>query len=130
MAELMFSPKKPKCVRKRGTSKKRVDALIGRLWKAAEQRVAELENRLSHDTLIDSERNARSLAVLVKVLRELALLDAQLYESSEGGDSHKDLVSSHSVPVYDSANLDKLRHTLAERLAHLDSSGENISAPK
>jgi hypothetical protein len=53
-------------------------ALMARLWRAAEQQVRDIEQRLKAIGQVPSERerDARALAVLVKTLRELAAFDA------------------------------------------------------
>ncbi|SRR5579883_1756275 len=126
MAKPLSLPNVPKCVRKRTIDQKK-DALIGRLWKSAEQQISEFEKCLSHDVSVDLEHNARSLAILVKVLRELVILDAHVRFSSEKGRAPGDLTSFSSVPLYDSSTVDQLRQTLAERLARLGKSGEDAS---
>ncbi len=52
-------------------------ALVGRLWRTAEAQVRDIEERLSRHAQQpdDRERDARTLAVLVKTMRELAALD-------------------------------------------------------
>ena len=52
-------------------------ALVGRLWRTAEAQVRDIEERLArHQQQPDErERDARTLAVLVKTMRELSALD-------------------------------------------------------
>lgn len=53
-------------------------SLIARLWRTAERQVCDIETRLSSNeqASADRERDARSLAVLVRTLRELSKFDA------------------------------------------------------
>lgn len=57
--------------------------LMGRLWRAAEGQIREIEGRMEAATAgdadappRDAERDARALAVLARVMRELSALDA------------------------------------------------------
>jgi hypothetical protein len=52
-------------------------ALVARLWRTAEAQVRDIEDRLLRDAQPpdERERDARTLAVLVKTLRELSALD-------------------------------------------------------
>ena len=61
------------------------EALVARLWRAAERQVSAVERRI--DTDKGEDRNAHSLAVLVKTLRELSALDAA---AGRGGASEDD----------------------------------------
>ena len=69
---------KPPGTRRRRLSGDRV-ALVGRLWRTAEAQVRDIEERLArHQQQPDErERDARTLAVLVKTMRELSALDDQ-----------------------------------------------------
>ncbi len=62
-------------------------ALVTRLWHAAERQVGEIERRLGNG-LDDpaSDRDARALAILVKTLRELSTFD-QANGASENDDA-------------------------------------------
>lgn len=55
--------------------------LVNRLWRAAERQVHEIESRLAglspESGPAEAERDARALAVLARVLRELATLEAR-----------------------------------------------------
>jgi hypothetical protein len=123
-----FTPllKKPKRIRNQISAHKKA-VLIRRLWISAEQQIAELEKRLSHSMPVDSEREARSLAVLVKVLRELVILDEHTHVFSESKEFPKSPDSPCYVSLYDSSSVDQIRQTLAKRLALLRSSGESSS---
>jgi hypothetical protein len=89
-------------------------ALVKRLWRAAEQQVDQIEQRLKDAGLELNERdgNARALAVLVKTLRELVAFDqataAKTRKASDDGDDD-------AVPT----DLEELRRELARRIEAL-----------
>lgn len=84
--------------------------LVGRLWRAAEAQVREIEVRLRrHQQQPDErERDARSLAVLVKTLRELSALDA----TTEGTAAKADTDHDDAGP----RDIDEFRRELARRM--------------
>jgi hypothetical protein len=102
-------PRRRPGVRLLGRSGSRA-ALVARLWRAAEQQVDEIERRLQAAGLELTERegNARTLAVVVKTLRELAAFDeanaAKTRETTHDDDD--------AVPI----DLDELRRELARRI--------------
>jgi len=87
-------------------------ALIARIWRTAERQVEEIEERAKAAGLKIEEResNARTLAIVVKTMRELAAFDeARKARSKEAA---KD---SHDNPA--PRNIDDLRRDLARKLA-------------
>jgi hypothetical protein len=95
-------------VRVRGRAGSR-SALVARLWRTAEKQVEEIEERLTQAGLALTERegNARTLATLVKTLRELAAFDeAQKPRKKEAQDD------DDPVPT----DIDEFRRELARRM--------------
>lgn len=89
-------------------------ALVGRLWAAVESQIAESEARLSaHGEGLEFEREARTLAVLVRTLQHLAALDAAAPQKAE----------ADAAPGTD--RLDELCVALETRLASLDGAGRS-----
>lgn len=84
-------------------------ALVGRLMRAAERQVQEIEDRIGRTENDDSERDARALAVLARTLRELTALDA-LHRGNEG----KKTARSHDEPF--PRDVGELRRSLAQKL--------------
>jgi hypothetical protein len=84
-------------------------ALIKRMWRTAERQVEEIEERLRASGLKQAEResNARTLATVARMLRELATVDDA--RRARKGISNDD---DDAAP----RNVDELRRTLAERL--------------
>jgi hypothetical protein len=85
--------------------------LVGRLWRAAERQVHEIESRLSRTNgpADERERDMRRLAIVVKTLRELTQLDAA------GAKSKPDKAQEDND---DSGprDMDEFRRELARRL--------------
>jgi hypothetical protein len=86
-------------------------ALVGRLWRAADRQAAEIEARLASAEAADKdrERDARTLAVLARTVRELLAID-----------------SKHDKPAREAEqddpmprDLDALRDALAARIGQL-----------
>ncbi len=94
--------------RRRRLSGDRV-ALVGRLWRTAEAQVRDIEDRLArHQQQPDErERDARTLAVLVKTMRELSALDDQTGGAAPQPDSEHD-----DGP----RDIDEFRRELARRM--------------
>jgi len=91
-------------------------ALIARMWRTAERQVDEIEQRLVETGLERAEResNARTLAVVAKTLRDLAVFDEASKPCSptaRGREAQKDN-DDESVP----RNIDDLRRALARKL--------------
>lgn len=93
-------------------------ALVLRLWRAAEMQVDEIEARLARTDGVaaDAERDARTLAVLARVLRELKALEA-----ASGPRRPADAENREDAIAFD---LDTFRRELARRLEALRE-GEN-----
>ncbi|MGU3492733.1 hypothetical protein ACLBXM_01710 [Xanthobacteraceae bacterium A53D] len=86
--------------------------LIGRLWRAAEGQVSEIEARLGQADDVaprDGERDARTLAVLARVMRELAALDAVV----------RGTAAKVAPDGAKGRDLDTFRRELATRLARI-----------
>jgi hypothetical protein len=85
-------------------------ALVGRLWRTAEGQVRDIEDRLARHQQQpdDRERDARTLAVLVKTLRELVALD----DTRDGAASPADFEHDDGGP----RDLDEFRRELARRM--------------
>ncbi len=96
--------------------------LMGRLWRAAEAQIGEIEARLgaarggaedapeAPPVPRDAEREARALAVLARVLRELTALEAA---------ARRDSLASPPVGTDGARDPDTFRRELARRLEHL-----------
>lgn len=95
--------------RRRKLSGDRV-ALVSRLWRTAEAQVRDIEERLAHHQQQpdDRERDARTLAVLVKTMRELVALD----DIRDGGASPAESEHDDGGP----RDLDEFRRELARRM--------------
>lgn len=88
--------------------------LTGRLWRAAERQVRGVEKRLRAAGLAPSEHEsgARTLAVLVKTLRDLSAFDAAAQEKAGESANKTKKTNDDSVP----ADVDELRRELARRI--------------
>jgi hypothetical protein len=84
-------------------------ALIARMWRTAERQVEEIEDRLKIAglELTERESNARTLATVAKMLRELAAVDDAQRARKGTKDDHDDAAPR---------NIDELRRALAEKL--------------
>jgi|GEM_PF-5916826 len=107
--------------RKLSSPAKKRAGLAGRMMRAAERQVVAIERRLA-DTQQqpgESERNARTLAVLAKTMQSLAAIDAQ-DKPAQGKPkaTQKEKVSADDHD-YDQIpeDIDELRRELTERLA-------------
>jgi hypothetical protein len=89
----------------------RREALAQRLWRAAELQAAEVEARIAAGPrpAAETERDAKTLSVLARTLRELSAADAALREESDDGEGEE-------APPED---VDALREQLGERLRAL-----------
>ena len=113
------APQKPKRV-----SGKR-DAIVQRLWKAAERQVRDIESRLmlTDQEPAERERDTRMMAVLVKTLGELSALDgakpqkpgAKSARSSTPSAPEQNDDSSDDIP----RDIEEFRRELARRIAGL-----------
>jgi hypothetical protein len=85
-------------------------ALVGRMMIAAEAQVSEIESRLAEGSNTpDRERDARTLAVLARTMRELIALDASIEMKKPRKEAQKD---DDPVP----RDPDELRRELARRI--------------
>jgi hypothetical protein len=87
-------------------------ALVARLWRAAERQVKDIEDCLKAAGLepVEREGNARTLAVVVKTLRELTAFDeAQSKRGAKPPDQEDD---DDPMP----RDIDELRRQLARRI--------------
>lgn len=109
--------------------------LMSRLWKAAERQIGDIETRLGAAALgaeaaedgapvkRDAEREARALAVLARVLRELTALEAAAARP-------KPAVPAKGAAAEPARDTDTFRRELARRLAQLqDESTDSAAAP-
>jgi hypothetical protein len=82
-------------------------AFVARLWRTAERQVRDIEKRLgeAEQEPAERERDARTLAVLVKTLRELAAFDETAQQPAAQEDDD---------PVPD--DIDEFRNELARRI--------------
>lgn len=99
-------------------------ALVGRIWRSAEQQVDQIEARLAQAgyTPDACERDARALAVLVRTLRELSELEKRRPRAAAREKPEND----DSIPK----DVDELRRELARRMqALIDSrTGAGVSS--
>lgn len=114
--ERLLPPIVKRVPRKQSSLEKKRTGLVGRMMRAAEQQVVAIERRLA-DTQqqpADSERNARTLAVLAKTMQSLAALDAPhkpkaMQKEKVSADDH----DYDQIPE----DIDALRRELTDRLA-------------
>jgi len=93
-------------------------ALVARLWRTAERQVEEVEARMKAAGLGPAERegNARTLAIVVKTLRELTVLDeAKTPRRPTRGRPAPDDDDDDPVPQ----DIDEFRRELARRIGAL-----------
>ncbi|MEP9379715.1 hypothetical protein ABLE91_23595 [Aquabacter sp. CN5-332] len=111
----------PGTMRSRNPGPKRRRALANRIWRAAEAQVCEIETRLAQlgAAPAEAERDARALAVLARVVRELAALDAATKKSGpKDADTLRDDEDARAP-----TDLDTFRRELARRLDALRADG-------
>jgi hypothetical protein len=86
-------------------------ALVARIWRTAERQVEEIEDRLKAAglELAERESNARTLAIVAKMLRELAAVDDAKNTRGKGASRGN---NDDDVP----RNIDDLRRALAQKL--------------
>lgn len=87
-------------------------SLVARLWRTAEAQVREVERRLADGKIEPGERekDARTLAIVVKTLRDLLALEA---------DEHTVEATAPEEEGGDVRDLDDFRRELAERIDRL-----------
>ena len=95
--------------------------LVTRLWTTAERQVAEVELRLKaiDDDPIALEREAKTLAIITRTVRDLVAIDAERKPAAK--DKIKDVQNAA-----DPRSLDEFRASLAARLAELGGGGNNV----
>ena len=109
-------PLPPRCPARSGKPRRRRFggnrvALVGRLWRTAEAQVRDIEERLARhgQEPDDRARDARTLAVLVKTMRELLALDnIRDGAAPPAGSEHDDDAGPR--------DLDEFRRELARRM--------------
>jgi hypothetical protein len=86
-------------------------ALVARIWRTAERQIAEIEQRLSENGLDVAEResNARTLAVVTRMLRELSALD-------DAGRRRDKRAANGRHDEMPPRTIDELRRSLARKL--------------
>jgi AcrR family transcriptional regulator len=89
-------------------------ALVSRLWRTAEAQVREIEERLAlnRQQPDERERDARTLAVLVKTLRELSALDDAKDAAKRGTAPQANTDDDDAGP----RDIDEFRRELARRM--------------
>jgi len=94
-------------------------ALVARIWRTSEKQVEEIEERLKGAGLALDEResNARTMATLVKTLRELTAIDEARKPRGKGAQgSGKDRDHDDNLDDPAPRNIDDLRQSLARKL--------------
>lgn len=104
----------------RGFYSGRQSALIDRIWRAAEKQVEAIERRIGVDESGSSERDARALAVMTRMLRELATLT--------GGEQGADVAPAPEDDDDLDRDIDECRAKLARILQGLREPGRERSA--
>ncbi|WP_342358543.1 hypothetical protein [Terrarubrum flagellatum] len=106
-------------------------ALIARLHAAVERQVSEVEKRLgAHADDVSSEREARALAVLVRLLKELDELEGPAPQQLSGAAAREDEDVEAAAQRY-SAELARLIDSLRERRReHAGTDPANATLPE
>ncbi|NWG25924.1 MAG: hypothetical protein HXY30_16170 [Pseudorhodoplanes sp.] len=113
-------PRRNNVARRRPFRDDRV-ALVGRMMIAAEAQVREIEARLAGEGAPpDRARDARTLAVLARTMRELIAVDSL----RRGGDQRVKKQERHDDPV--PRDVDELRRRLARRLDELVAESKRV----
>jgi hypothetical protein len=113
-------PRRNNVVRRRLLKGDRI-ALVGRMMIAAEAQVSEIEARLAEGSNTpDRERDARTLAVLARTMRELIAVDSL----QRGGEQRVKKQERHDDPV--PRDVDELRRRLARRLDQLVAESKRV----
>ena len=88
-------------------------SLIARLWRTAERQVAEIETRLvsAGGDPASLERDAKTLSVLARTVRDLVALDGEGGRPGKTDETHDDSKQPR--------DLDSFRRELAQKLAEL-----------
>lgn len=98
--------------RRRGLASSR-PSVIARLWRTAERQVADIETRLvaAGGDPATLERDAKTLSVLARTVRDLVALDAEARQT--------DMTDPVDDETQAPPDLDAFRNELAEKLAQL-----------
>jgi hypothetical protein len=102
-------PRRRPGVRRLRPTKRLRTAVVTRLWHAAARQAREIEARLANQdlTTAGSERDARTLSVLVRTLKELTAMDENdARQSAEEANAHDD----------DVRDIDEFRRDLARQM--------------
>jgi hypothetical protein len=91
--------------------------LLSRMWRTAERQVEEIEHRLDAAGLELGEResNARTLAIVAKMLRELAAVEDMQSKDKAKKEAADSDIDDDPVP----RNIDDFRRELARRISAL-----------
>jgi hypothetical protein len=92
--------------------KVRRKALVGRLWRTAEQQVEQIEEWLTRHGQEPDDRNTRAIATLTKTVRELAAFD-------EAQAAKRPRVRTKTDPAHDDPvprDIEEFRRELARRI--------------
>ena len=110
-------------VRRPGLVRRR--RIVSRLWQTAEKQVDEVENRLAalRDDPQAMEREAKTLAIIARTVRDLVAIDEQA-EPSRPAEKRNDVAIDQSARV-----LAEFRRELAERLEQLRHERAGPGAP-
>lgn len=100
--------------RRRGVSR---TALVARLWRTADRQVGEIETRLisAGGDPASLERDAKTLAVLARTVRDLLALDQDMKSSTKAPTPHD--------PA-EPRDFDDFRQRIAARMAELAGDGQ------
>lgn len=97
--------------------------IVSKLWRTAERQVREVESRLAQlrDDPAALERDAKTLAIIARTVRDLVAID----DNARAGDEPKESETSglQRMPIAD------FRRELAEKLEHLRRDGAGSDAP-
>lgn len=114
--------------------------VVSRLWRAAERQVNEIEARLTSGIGQEAEleRDAKTLAIIAKTVRDLVAIDAEKRSTRkprETARKHDENTPSPDCPGQDALrdddaprDLDAFRRELARRLDQLRQGGEGEDA--
>lgn len=122
-------PRRMPSMASRNPGPKRRRALANRIWRAAEAQVCEIETRLAQlgAQPAEAERDARALAVLARVVRELTALDAATGKAGTKKDDpaphDPDRDETKDEDARAPYDLDTFRRELARRLDALRGDG-------
>ncbi|WP_150288089.1 hypothetical protein [Rhabdaerophilum calidifontis] len=106
--------------------------LVARLWRTAERQVAEIETRLqaAETDPAHLERDAKTLAILARTVRDLVALEVEAAEAAAPAPRRSRLIADSRMPARGEAgdstddagearNLEDFRAELARRLDQL-----------